>query len=210
LPTREGGHNPLLDCLEISSGMNIEAVIDKIVKLTDDSIDYYIIEKISGKNRRYIFNIKSQKKLSEEHIAELLGEWILCNYEPHFMSEILHLDFVDNHYDKQQIISSITAKKDFIRYFYNKGYIVKKLTNYLKAEKSIHIEGFVRFRLSEYRQELYNLLCDATEEFYIEKEYNEFINLLSTYIDECPPMVDLLHISRKPDGQFMFYDTMNL
>ena len=194
------------DCLEISSGMNFKNVIDKIVKSTDDCVDYFTIEEIPGRKKRYVFNIKSRNNLPKEHIAEALGERILHSYEPEFLAEILHSDFVDNANDKQQIISSIVTKKDFIRYFYDKGYIVKKLTNYLKSKNSIQIEGFVRFRLSEYRQELCNLLYDATEEFYIEKEYDEFINLLSVYIEECQPMVDLLHISRKQNGEFLFYD----
>lgn len=194
------------DSLEISSGMNFETVIDKIVKSTDVCIDYFTIEEIPGRKKRYIFNIKSRNKLPKEHIAEVLTEWILQSLEPELLSEILHSDFVDSDNDKQQIISSIVAKKDLIRYFYDKGYIVKKITNYLKSKNSIQIEGFVRFRLSEYRQELCDLLYDATEEFYIKKEYEEFINLLSVYIDECQPMVDLLHISRKQSGEFLFYD----
>lgn len=198
--------NPLSDSIEISSGIDLGFVIDKIVKSADNTIDYFVIEEVPGKNSRYIFNIISKKRLPKEHIAELLSEWILRCYEPRVMAEILHSDFVENDYDKQQIIKAVTAKIDFIRYFYNKGYIVKKITNYLKSEKAIQIEGFVRFRLSEYRQELSEMLYAAAEEYYIEKEYEEFITLLSEYVDECPPMIDLLHVSRKPDGEFLFYD----
>ncbi len=197
----------MLNCLEISSGINLKDVIDKIVKSTDNNMDYFIVEEIPGKKKkRYIFRIKSHRKLPTEQIAELLSEWILHNYEPEFLSEILHSDFVDNDYDKQQIISRVIEKKDFIRYFCDKVYIVKKITNYLKFQNSIHIDGFVRFRLDEYRQELYNLLYDATEKFYIEKEYDEFINLLSVYLDKSQPMIDLLHISRKSNGEFLFFD----
>ncbi len=194
------------DSIEISSGINLGVVIDKIVKSADCGIDYFIVEEVHGKNNRYILNIISQKRLKKEYIAELLSDWILHFYEPEIIAEILQSDFVDNEFDKQQILSSITKQTDFIRYFYNKAYIVKKITNYLKSEKVIQIEGFVRFRLSEYRQELYNLLYDAAEEYYIEKEYEEFINLLSEYINQCQPMIDLLHIRRKSDGEFMFYD----
>ena len=49
-------------------------------------------------------------------------------------------------------------------------------------------------------------MYDAAEEYYIEKEYEEFIELLSDYIDQCPSMIYLLHISHKPDGEFLFYD----
>ena len=198
--------NPLSDILEISSGTNFKNVIDKIIKLNENSIDYFIIQETQGKKSQYIFSIKSRRKLQQEYIAELLSEWILRNLEPQFMSEILQSDFVDNDYDKQQIISSVTKKTDFIRYFYNKGYIVKKITNYLKCENKMQIEGFVRFRLPEYRQELYELLYDATEEFYIKKEYDEFIKLICAYVDESPPMIDLLHIKHKSNGEFVFYD----
>ncbi len=192
--------------LEISSGTNFEAVIDKIIKANENIIDYYIIEEAQNKNIRYIFYVTSQRRLEKEHIAELLGEWILRIYEPEIMSEILQLYFADNEFDRQQIISAVTKRTDYIRYFYNKGYIVKKITNYLKSENVLQIEGFIRFRLPEYRQELYNLLYDAVEEFYIEKEYEEFIDLLSTYINQSQPMIDLLHINHKSDGEFLFYD----
>ena len=186
--------------------MNLGIVIDKIVKLTDNYVDYFIIEEVCGKKLRYIFNVKSQKKLPNKQIAEILSEWILSTYEPHIMAEILDSDFVYNNYDKKHIIRIATNKVDFIRYFYNKEYIVKILTNYLKSETSIQIEGFVRFRLNEYRQELYSLLYNAAEEYYVEKEYNEFINLLSVYINNSKPMIDLLHISHKSNGEFVFYD----
>lgn len=194
------------DSVEISSGINLAVVADKIVQSAYNGIDYFIIEEVKGKNNRYILNLTSQKSLQKEYIAELLSDWILRYYEPEIMAEILQSDFVDNEFDKQQILSAVTKQADFIRYFYNKAYIVKKITNYLKLEKIIQIEGFVRFRLTEYRQELYNMLYDAAEEYYIEKEYKEFIDLLSEYINQSQPMIDLLHISRKSNGEFVFYD----
>lgn len=197
-----------MNSLNISSSVDLSYISDTIVNtFSGDNLDYILLENIPyKKGKRYFFQVKSRQELCRDDVAELISDWIIDFYEPKLMAQMLKNDFAEDINDRQKILESAAKKNSQSEKMYNKKYIVKKISKYLDEENNLSIDGFVRFRLFEYTHQLYMSLCEAIEEFYIEKEYEEFIELLSVYIDDRIPMVDLLHIKANSDGSFLFYD----
>jgi len=206
-PIEKKGEERLDTSLGICSFVKTDALEKKVISTLGNELDYFCVQKNCDRGRDiYYFCINSQNVLSKEIIAKNLSEWIMESFEQKILSDIFDVYFDGAEINKWDIIQKTVAKKDTYKENYYNRYFVKKLTKYLEEENYINMEGFIRFRLSDYRWKLYDRLCETIEEYYIEQEYKEFVSLLKMYIDERPPMIDLLHIKPCHDGNFSLYD----
>jgi len=194
--------------LSIISGIDLNDIEKKLIENTEEvKIDYFLDETFSYNNeKKYFFFIKTNGYKSKNAIIEDLSNWIIDVYTNKVLKKILITEFMLDTKEREKILKSAIQKTGFLKKNYYKKQLVKKLTNYFKTEDNLIIDGFLRFRFFEYNDELYRILYETIDEFYVEKEYEEFINLLKLYIDEKPPMIDLLHVKQESNGNFAFYD----
>ncbi len=197
-----------MDSLSIVCDSDIDEIKRNIIMAVESTeIDYILTQKISdNKNNRYFLTIKGDKGLPATKLSEIIGNWIVDVYIENLSQKMLTMYFSQIEAYKDRILESAAKKMTVLKNNYYKKYVVKNLTTYFKTENSLIIDGFLKFRLFEYREEILGALYDSVEEFYIEQEYEEFLELLSQYIYEKAPMIDLLHIKHDFDGKFYFYD----
>lgn len=197
-----------MDSLSIVCDSDIDEIRRNIVMAAESTeIDYILTQKIPGnKNDRYFLTVKSDKELPVTRISEIIGNWMVDVYLEYLSQKMLAMYFSQIEAHKDRILENVTKKMTALKNNYYKERVVKNLTKYFETESSLIIDGFLKFRLFEYREEILGALYDSVEEFYVEQEYEEFLELLSQYIYEKPPMIDLLHIKHDFDGKFYFYD----
>ena len=197
-----------MDSLSILCDTDIDEIKKNIVMAVENTeIDYILTQKMpNNKDNRYFLTIKSGKELPMPKISEIIGNWVVNVYIENLSQKMLTMYFSQIEDYKDRILENVSKKTTVLKNNYYKEYVVKNLTKYFETENSLIIDGFLRFRLLEYREEILGILYDSVEEFYVEQEYEEFLELLSEYIYEKPPMIDLLHIKYDSDGKFYFYD----
>lgn len=197
-----------MDSLSILCDTDIDEIKKNIVMVVEDTeIDYILTQKITtNKNNRYFLTLKSDKELPTQKISEIIGNWMVDVYIEILSQKMLTMYFSKIEDYKERILENVAKKITVFKNNYYKKHIVKELTTYFETENSLIIDGFLKFRLFEYREEILGALYDSVEEFYVEQEYEEFLALLSEYIYEKQPMIDLLHIKHDFDGKFYFYD----
>lgn len=174
-----------------------------------EKIEYLFSDSMLTKEGEDVFFIavKLKNDVSLPIFAESLGAWIISNYTLQIIKEILNQRFMEfDDTDTAEIIENTQNSVNFFNMIYGNKLIVKKLSNYFETYDYISVEGFLRFRVAEYRRAVEMLLSEAIEELYIKKEYSEFICLIKQYVDECPCMIDFVHVKVNLDGDFAFYD----
>ena len=174
----------------------------------ENNIEYIYRENILKAGKRVNFlMIKAKEELPYEAIADILGRWILNDFETELIYDIFNKQFSGfNEYEKAEIISKVLEKIEFLNNFYDYKGIVKKITNCLYKFEVLSVEGILRFCIKEYRYKLKFLICDAIEEYNAEQEYNVFLRMLSDFVESGKSAIALVHIIVNPDGSFSFYD----
>jgi len=172
------------------------------------NIDYFCFDNKSAKEEQEsVLTLKFINFVSLIEIANVITDFIIYNYKSDIIKDVLHEKFIDfTPEESVEITETVKRSLMFFDEIYGRRIIVKKITNYFLYNSTLSIEGFLRFRIKEYRRAVEMFIFEAIEELQIKKEYSDFVQLVKIYMENCPSLIDFVHVKIDSTGKYSFYD----
>lgn len=158
---------------------------------------------------------KERSKKSTYHLASVLTEYIIDQYEAGLINRLITQEFETMGKEERAIVhqevvailqgtSSLNLAKT-ARLQLNSD-ILSALIEYLIAEELLIVEGFVHFRLGKYRQSLRHVVRMAAESVRRQRAHQEFTTLLRCFVELQEPLAQIVHVIVRPNGLYRVLD----
>ncbi len=176
-----------------------------IIKSKEDVKDLflYIKRNIKEKNAvKYDYDGYHKIYIDKKELnnaLEAFADFLIRNYAFFFIKDYLDSDF--SLYDA--IILSINN--------YQNALIIDKIKNdveeFTNCFHELNIRGYLLFAFRKYEDMIMEAIGDVIDLYNAEEEYKRILTLISAYVDDGCPEIHTIHIIKKPDGNYEYYDT---
>lgn len=137
-----------------------------------------------------------------EKIKDITAKIIFEKYSESIILEILNKQYSFTKGEQNEIKNAL-----FLNLKEKAEKIIKEeIDAFLNESEKLSIEGFVKFRLRDFKKYIKKEIDSFVEKKNTDEEYSRFIDLLSTYVDMQPPLINILHINVTRHNGYLLYD----